>query len=326
MANELLERVLSKFGDHIIKSKDEISAPRFIPSGVQGIDNICGGGYPRGRITQNWGAPGGGKTTQALLFSVQVQKENDNTGQVMFIDMEQKLDARFAEALGVDMERFYIIHPSDGNECADLVTMTVKANAVDAIIIDSVAAMWPGFMQDKKSADNTIASISRLLSSWLGPLMPSLYNSDVALLFLNQQRIAIMDYGSPAKPVGGNALSHYITIENWFRQKTGKILGEGKVPIGIRVLVDNKKNQVAPPYRRAEYEFYWLRPEDDTPGINLVLDTFEGYLANGRITREGNTYFLDGEKLAGNRPKSEIALKAILNGGADAEHIQQEED
>jgi recombination protein RecA len=222
-----------------------------ISTGALSLDLALGGrGLPRGRIIEVFGPEASGKTTVALHTIAQAQKAG---GVAAFIDAEHALDPSWAKRLGVDLESLLVSQPSNGEEALKIAEMLVKSNAVDIIVIDSVAALVPRSEVEGEIGDSHMGLQARLMSQALRILNPTISKTKTCMIFINQlrQKIGVM-FGNPETTSGGLALKFYCSV----RMDVRKIntIKEGEEAVGSRVKVKIVKNKVAPPFRQAELD------------------------------------------------------------------------
>ncbi len=222
-----------------------------IPTGSIALDAALGiGGLPRGRVVEIFGPEGSGKTTLALHVAAEAQRRG---GIVAFIDAEHALDPTYAEKLGVDTENMYISQPDSGEDALEIAEVLVRSNAIDLIIIDSVAALVPRAELEGEMGDAHIGLQARLMSQALRKLTAAISRSKTCTIFINQLRMKIgVLFGNPETTPGGRALKFYSSIRIDIRKKSQITRGEEQ--IGNRVKVNVVKNKLAPPFRKAEFD------------------------------------------------------------------------
>src|SRR5437763_9637687 len=243
-----LAQIEKQFGKGAIMQMGEraVSDVQGIPTGALSLDIALGGkGLPRGRIIEIFGPESSGKTTVALHAVANAQRQG---GVVAFIDAEHALDPGWAKRLGVDLEELLVSQPSSGEEALQIAEMLVKSNAVDIIVIDSVAALVPRAEVEGEIGDSFVGVQARLMSQSLRMLNPTIARTRTCMIFINQirQKIGVM-FGNPETTSGGLALKFYSSVRLDVRKVTG--IKEGEETVGARVKVKVVKNKVAPPFR-----------------------------------------------------------------------------
>src|SRR5947199_6306282 len=222
-----------------------------IPTGSIALDVALGvGGLPRGRITEIYGPESSGKTTVALHAVANAQRSG---GVAAYIDAEHALDPSWAKRLGVDLEGLLVSQPSSGEEALKIAEMLVKSNAVDIIVIDSVAALVPRAEVEGEIGDSHVGIQARLMSQAMRILNPTIAKTKTCMIFINQirQKIGVM-FGNPETTSGGLALKFYSSVRLDIRKVTG--IKEGEETVGSRVKVRVVKNKIAPPFRFTEVD------------------------------------------------------------------------
>ena len=255
--NKELKHALSEiektFGKGSIMSLGDMGAidVECISTGSLGLDVALGGkGLPRGRVIEAFGAEASGKTTVALHTVAQCQKAG---GTAAYIDAEHALDPSWAKKLGVDLDNLLVSQPSYGEEGLRIAEMLIKSNAVDLIVVDSVAALVPkNEMEESDIGDTKVGLQARLMSQALRILNPQVNKSKTCLFFINQirQKIGVM-YGDPNTTTGGLALKFYASVRMEVKRITH--VKDGEEIIGSETRVRVVKNKIAPPFRNAEF-------------------------------------------------------------------------
>lgn len=271
-----------------------------ISSGALSLDLALGGvGFPRGRIIELFGPESSGKTTLALHVIANAQKAG---GIAAFIDAEHALDPSWAKRLGVDLEDLLVSQPSYGEEALQIAEMLIKSNAVDCIVVDSVAALVPKSELDGEIGDSHVGLQARMMSQAMRKLTGAIAKSKTCVIFINQirEKIGVM-FGSPETTPGGRALKFYSSCRVDVRRLS--TLKEGETTTGIRMKVKIVKNKVAPPFRQAEFDM--LGEE----GISLAGDVIDLAVEDRVIDRSGSWLAYGDMKLGQGRDKARAFLK-----------------
>jgi recombination protein RecA len=282
-----------------------------IPTGSLSLDIALGGfGIPRGRIIEVFGPESSGKTTLALHVVAQAQKQG---GIAAFIDAEHAFDPSWAKKLGVQLDTLLVSQPTSGEEAMQITEMLVKSNAVDVIVIDSVAALVPKQELEGEIGDTHVGLQARLMSQSMRKLTGAISKSKTAVIFINQIRDKIgVAYGNPETTPGGRALKFYASCRIDVRRISQ--LKEGEEVIGQRVRAKVVKNKVAPPFRVAEFDML------HTHGISYEGDIIDMGLNEKVITRSG-AWFKYGEVYLGQG--KEKARAFLLENPKVAEEIRE---
>ncbi|MBI5700823.1 recombinase RecA [Candidatus Saganbacteria bacterium] len=271
-----------------------------IPTGSIGLDASLGvGGFPRGRIIEIYGPESGGKTTVSLQAVAEAQRRG---GTAAFIDAEHAMDPAYAKKLGVDIDNLLISQPDFGEQALEICETLVRSNAVDIIVIDSVAALVPKAEIEGEMGDAQMGLQARLMSQALRKLTAVVSKSKTVLIFINQlrEKIGVM-FGNPETTPGGRALKFYSSVRLDVRAQ--EKIKEGERIIGTRVKVKVVKNKVAPPFRAST--FVLIHGE----GISHEAELIDMGLQFNLVEKSGSWYGFEGERLGQGYDASLIFLK-----------------
>ncbi len=281
-----------------------------VPTGSLALDVALGvGGVPRGRIIEVFGPESSGKTSLALSCIAAVQK---NGGLGALVDAEHAFDPSYATKLGVDLDSLLISQPDTGEQALEIVETLVRSNAVDVIVVDSVAALVPRAEIEGEMGDSMMGVQARLMSQALRKLTGAVSKSKTVLIFINQIRMKIgVMFGNPETTPGGNALKFYCSVRMDIRRS--EQIKDGEVPIGNRVRVKIVKNKVAPPFRTAEFDLMF------DSGISREGDLIELGVKAGLIEKSGAWFQYGEQKLGQGREAAKAFLKADIKLAAEIE-------
>lgn len=297
LAIEQIERHHGK-GSIMHLNDREVVKVDAISTGSYSVDAAIGiGGIPRGRITEIFGPESSGKTTLCLHVIAEAQKTG---GIAAFIDTEHALDVNYAQRVGVDLNNLLLSQPEFGEQALDIVETLVRSNAIDVIVIDSVAALTPRIEIEGDMGDAQMGSQARLMSQAMRKLNAAIGRSKTSVIFTNQLRskIGVM-YGNPETTTGGNALKFYASVRIDIRRKD--IIKEGADITGNRVRIKIVKNKVAPPFKEVEVDIMY------NEGISRLGDLIDIATDNGVVQKTGSWYAFGEERVQGKE-----ALKKLL--------------
>ena len=270
-----------------------------ISTGSLSLDIALGGGVPRGRIIEIYGPESSGKTTLSLHVLAEVQK---NGGVAAFIDAEHALDPAYAKRIGVDTEKLLVSQPDSGEQALEIVETLVRSNAVDIVVIDSVAALVPQAEIEGDMGDSHMGLQARLMSQALRKLTAIISRSKTTVVFINQLRMKIgVMFGNPETTTGGNALKFYASVRMDIR-RTSQIKSAEEV-LGNRVRVKVVKNKIAPPFREAEFDIMYNQ------GISREGDVLDLAINKGIMTKAGAWIAYEGQNVAQGREAGKQYLK-----------------
>jgi recombination protein RecA len=295
-------QIEKEFGEGAIMSLGEYvnNDIQGIPTGSISLDIALGGkGIPRGRIVEIYGNESSGKTTIALHAIANVQKQG---GVAAFIDAEHALDPSWAKKVGVDLESLLVSQPSYGEEALRIAEMLVKSNAVDLVVIDSVAALVPKNELNNEIGDSSVGVQARLMSQALRILNPTINKTKTCMIFINQirQKIGVM-YGNPETTTGGLALKFYASVRMEVRRSTA--IKDGDETIGSETKIKVVKNKIAPPFRVAEVELMHDR------GIDFEADLLKLAEEDDVIKKSGAFFSFGETRLGQGKENAKIFLR-----------------
>lgn len=281
-----------------------------ISTGSLGLDIALGiGGLPKGRVVEIYGPESSGKTTLTLQVIAQAQK---NGGTCAFIDAEHALDPIYAEKLGVNVDDLLVSQPDTGEQALEIADMLVRSNAVDVVIIDSVAALTPKAEIEGDMGDSHVGLQARLMSQALRKITGNIKNANCLVVFINQIRMKIgVMFGSPETTTGGNALKFYSSVRLDIR-RIGTVK-EGEEVVGSETRVKVVKNKVAPPFKQAEFQIIYNK------GIYRLGEVIDLGVKIGLVDKAGAWYSYKGDKIGQGKAN---AAKYLEENTALAEEIE----
>ena len=296
-----MDQITKQFGDGSIMKLGEFHQAdvEVIPSGALSLDLALGGGYPKGRIIEIYGPESSGKTTLTLHAIAEIQKQG---GTAAFVDAEHALDPSYAKKLGVDTDNLLVAQPDNGEQALEITETLVRSNAVDLIVVDSVAALTPQAEIDGDMGDSHMGLQARLMSQALRKLTGIINKSKATVIFINQIRMKIgVMFGNPETTTGGNALKFYASQRVDIR-RIGQIK-VGEDILGNRTKIKVVKNKIAPPFRVAEFDIMY------NEGISKTGDILDLAVEHGIVAKSGAFYKYNDETIGQGRDKAKAYLK-----------------
>lgn len=298
----VVTEIREKFGEGMIMKLGDVRRVdvESIPTGSVSLDIALGiGGVPRGRIIEVYGPESSGKTTLALHIIANAQKKG---GTSAFVDAEHALDPEYAKKIGVKIDDLLVSQPDTGEQALDIVETLVRSNAVDVVVIDSVAALVPRAEIEGEMGDQHVGRQARLMSQALRKLTAIVARSNVIVIFINQIRMKIgVMFGNPETTSGGQALKFYSSVRLEVRRSAQ--IKKGEDVVGNRVKVKVVKNKVAPPFKVAEFDIMY------NEGISLAGDVIDAGVKYEIVKKSGNSYMFEDVKLGVGRENAKTFLK-----------------
>ncbi len=300
MAVSQIEKQFGKGAIMRLGQKDAVTVMPSISTGSVSLDYALGiGGVPKGRVVEIFGPESSGKTTLTLQIIAEAQKLG---GMAAFVDAEHALDAQYAKKLGVDLDNQLVSQPDNGEQALEIVEVLIRSNAVDVVVVDSVAALVPRAEIDGEMGEAQMGLQARLMSQALRKLTGAVSKSKTCLIFINQlrEKIGVM-FGNPETTTGGRALKFYASVRIDIR-RIGAIK-DGESVVGGRTRVKVVKNKVAPPFREAEFDVMYGE------GISREGDLLDLAVDRKIVEKSGTWFAFSGERLGQGRENVKQFLK-----------------
>jgi recombination protein RecA len=298
-----LGNIEKQYGKGIIQrlgSHEAVVPVSVIPSGSVSLDYALGvGGFPRGRIIEIFGPESSGKTTIALQVVAQAQK---NGGMAAFVDVEHALDPVYAKKLGVDVDNLLVSQPDYAEQALEITAALINSNAIDVVVVDSVAALVPKAELDGEMGDSFVGVQARLMSQAMRKLTGIVAKSNTCLIFINQirEKIGVM-FGNPETTTGGRALKFYSSVRLDIRRIAA--IKDGENVTGNRTKIKVVKNKLAPPFREAEFDIMYGE------GVSITGDLLDTAVAQNIVDKSGSWYSYNGERIGQGRENAKQFLK-----------------
>jgi len=302
-ADAAVEQIRSMFGEGSIMKFGDVKATDIdaVPTGCVSLDLALGiGGVPRGRVIEIFGPEASGKTTLAQHIIAEVQRQG---GIAAFIDAEHALDPEYAKKIGVNVKDLLISQPDTGEQALEILETLVRSNAIDVVVVDSVAALVPKKEIEGDMGDSHMGLQARLMSQALRKLTGVVAKTKTVVIFINQIRVKLGAlFGNPETTTGGTALKFYSSVRVEIRRAAQ--IKQGEKSIGNRVKVKIVKNKVSAPFKTAEFDIMY------NEGISLSGDLIDTGIEYGVVTKSGNTYSFGEVKLGTGRETARQFLRA----------------
>jgi recombination protein RecA len=294
-----IDRAFGKGSAMKLGSREKIEIES-ISTGSLGLDIALGiGGLPRGRIVEIYGPESSGKTTLALHAIAEAQK---NGGTAAFVDAEHALDPVYAKKLGVDIDELIVSQPDTGEQALEITDTLVRSNAIDVLVIDSVAALVPRAEIEGEMGDSHVGLQARLMSQALRKITGSISRSRTLVIFINQIRMKIgVMYGNPETTTGGNALKFYASVRLDIR-RTGQIKDRDDI-VGNTTRVKVVKNKVAPPFKQVEFDIMYGE------GVSKVGEILDLGVKAGLVEKSGAWFSYDSVRIGQGRENAKTYLR-----------------
>jgi recombination protein RecA len=298
-----LGNIEKQFGKGTVQrlgSHDTIVPVGVISSGSVSVDYALGvGGFPRGRIIEVFGPESSGKTTIALQAVAQAQKAG---GMAAFVDVEHALDPLYARKLGVDVDNLLVSQPDYAEQALEITSALISSNAIDVVVVDSVAALVPKAELDGEMGDSFMGVQARLMSQAMRKLTGIVSKSNTCLIFINQirEKIGVM-FGNPETTTGGRALKFYSSVRLDIRRIAA--IKDGEAVTGNRTKVKVVKNKLAPPFREAEFDIMYGE------GVSLIGDLLDVGVEHNIVEKSGSWYSYSSERIGQGRENAKQFLR-----------------
>jgi len=294
-----IDRAFGKGSAMKLGSREKVEIES-ISTGSLGLDIALGiGGLPRGRIVEIYGPESSGKTTLALHAIAEAQKVG---GTAAFIDAEHALDPTYAKKLGVDVDNLVVSQPDTGEQALEITDTLVRSNAIDVLVIDSVAALVPRAEIEGEMGDSHVGLQARLMSQALRKITGSISRSRTLVIFINQIRMKIgVMYGNPETTTGGNALKFYASVRLDIR-RTGQIKDRDDI-VGNTTRVKVVKNKVAPPFKQVEFDIMYGE------GVSKVGEILDLGVKAGLVEKSGAWFSYDSIRIGQGRENAKVYLR-----------------
>lgn len=309
---DLVNSLQKKFGKEVVAGNNQ-QGVEFVSSGSLSLDLALGGGYALGRIIELRGYESSGKTTLALTACRNIQEQTGKA--VLYIDRENAIDMDYVEAIGVNIspEMFILCQPGVAEECLEIIREAIKSKSIGAIVLDSVAAMFPKCYLEADVGDAKMGVLARLMATWLPGVIGDIKKNNQLMIFINQYRDKIgVVYGSPKTTPGGKALGFY-SSQVLDIAKSGAVGDRGE-EVANHIKVKVEKNKVAPPLRKAEFDIRFGE------GIDKASELLSVGVERNVIEKAGSFFKYKGKTLA---QGAEKAREVILNDTDLAEELEE---
>lgn len=301
-AHLAIEQIRDRFGDGSIMKLGEAKRVdvEVIPTGSISLDLALGvGGMPRGRIIEIFGPESSGKTTLAQHVVAQCQKQGGTTA---YVDAEHALDPEYARKLGVNIDELLVSQPDTGEQALEIVETLVRSNAVDLIVVDSVAALTPRAEIEGEMGDSHMGLQARLMSQALRKLTATVAKTNTTVIFINQIRMKLgILFGNPETTPGGKALKFYASVRVEIRRRAN--IKQNDKDVGMRAIIKVVKNKVAPPFQHTEVDLLFGE------GISYLGDLVDTGVKSGVLRKSGAWVNYDGKKIGQGREGTKKFLK-----------------